>query len=94
LSGEICATENLFKTLLKCRDWPDGWGVDIWLLIESAMRDNQITEVYLGTKVHTSRQEYLVDVIRLSKMAEQVSLTTFKEAIKYKRIGNLKEVHL
>jgi glucosyl-3-phosphoglycerate synthase len=94
LSGEICATANLFKTLLKCRDWPDGWGVDIWLLIESAMRDNQITEVYLGTKVHTSRQEYLVDVIRLSKMAEQVSLTTFKEAIKYKRIGNLKEVHL
>jgi glycosyltransferase involved in cell wall biosynthesis len=94
LSGEICATANLFKTLLKCRDWPDGWGVDIWLLIESAMRDSQITEVYLGTKVHTSRQEYLVDVIRLSKMAEQVSLTTFKEAIKYKRIGNLKEVHL
>ncbi|MDD4924475.1 MAG: glycosyltransferase [Dehalococcoidales bacterium] len=94
LSGEICATAELFKTLLKSRDWPDGWGVDIWLLIESAMRDNQITEIYLGTKVHTSRQEYLVDVIRLSKMAEQVSLTTFKEAIKYKRIGNLKNVHL
>jgi glucosyl-3-phosphoglycerate synthase len=94
LSGEICASAQLFKTLLKSRDWPDGWGVDIWLLIESAMRDNQITEIYLGTKVHTSRQEYLVDVIRLSKMAEQVSLTTFKEAIKYKRIGNLKNVHL
>jgi glucosyl-3-phosphoglycerate synthase len=94
LSGEICATAELFKTLLKSRDWPDGWGVDIWLLIESAMRDFQITEIYLGTKVHTSRQEYLVDVIRLSKMAEQVSLTTFKESIKYKRIGNLKNVHL
>ena len=94
LSGEICATAELFTTLLKSRDWPDGWGVDIWLLIESAMRDYQITEIYLGTKVHTSRQEYLVDVIRLSKMAEHVSLTAFKEAIKYKRIGNLKKVHL
>ena len=94
LSGEICATSQLFKDLLKSRDWPDGWGVDIWLLIESAMRDYHIIEVYLGTKVHTSRQEYLVDVIRLSKMAEQVSLTTFKEAIKYKRIDNLKGIQL
>jgi glucosyl-3-phosphoglycerate synthase len=50
LSGEICATADLFKTLLKSRDWPDGWGVDIWLLIESAMRDNKIIEVYLGTR--------------------------------------------
>ena len=94
LSGEICATSELFKDLLKSRDWPDGWGVDIWLLIESAMKDYQIIEVYLGTKIHTSRQEYLVDVIRLSKMAEQVSLTTFKEAMKYKRIDNLKRIRL
>lgn len=94
LSGEICATTRLFKDLLKSKDWPDGWGVDIWLLIESAMRDYHIIEVYLGTKVHTSRQEYLVDVIRLSKMAEQVSLTTFREAIKYKRIDNLKSIQL
>jgi glucosyl-3-phosphoglycerate synthase len=94
LSGEICATPELFGDLLKSRDWPVGWGVDIWILIESTMKDYQIIEVYLGTKVHTSRQEYLVDVIRLSKMAEQVSLTTFKEAIKYKRIGNLKRIHL
>ena len=94
LSGEICATPELFEELIKRRDWPVGWGVDIWLLIESAMKDYQIIEVYLGTKVHTSRQEYLVDVIRLSKMAEQVSLTTFKEAIKYKRIGNLKRIRL
>jgi glycosyltransferase involved in cell wall biosynthesis len=94
LSGEICATAELFADLVKRRDWPDGWGVDIWILIESAMRDYRITEIYLGTKVHTSRQEYLVDVIRLSKMAEQVSLTTFREAIKYKRIGNLRNVHL
>lgn len=94
LSGEICATHELFEDLLKGRDWPVGWGVDIWLLTESAMKDYQIIEVYLGTKVHTSRQEYLVDVISLSKMAEQVSLTIFKEAIKYRRIGNLKRTRL
>jgi len=94
LSGEICATSELFKALLKSRDWPDGWGIDIWLLIESAMRDYYIIEVYLGTKVHTSRREYLVDVVRLTKMAEQVSLTVFREATKYKRIGNLKMIHL
>ena len=58
------------------------------------MRDYHIIEVYLGTKVHTSRNEYLMDVIRLTKMAEQVSLTTFKEAIKYKRIDNLKRLQL
>jgi len=58
------------------------------------MRDYYIVEVYLGTKVHTSRTEYLVDVIRLTKMAEQVSLTTFKEAFKYKRVDNIKRVHV
>jgi glycosyltransferase involved in cell wall biosynthesis len=94
LSGEICATAELFKALFKSRDWPDGWGIDIWLLIEAAMKDYYIAEVYLGTKVHTSRQEYQSDVVRLTKMAEQVSLTTFKEAMKYKRVGNLKKLHL
>jgi glycosyltransferase involved in cell wall biosynthesis len=94
LSGEICATAELFKTLLKSKDWPAGWGIDIWLLIEAAMKDYYMVEVYLGTKVHTSRQEYLADVVRLTKMAEQVSLTTFKEAIKYKRVDNVKRLHL
>jgi glycosyltransferase involved in cell wall biosynthesis len=94
LSGEICATTELFKALLQSKDWPDGWGIDIWLLVEAAMKDYRIMEVYLGTKVHTSRQDYLADVVRLAKMAEQVSLTTFKEAIKYKRVDNVKGVHL
>jgi glycosyltransferase involved in cell wall biosynthesis len=93
LSGEICANAELFRKLSKSRDWPDGWGVDIWLLIESAMSDYLISEVYLGTKVHTSRNDYQNDVIRLSKMAEQVSLTIFKEAIKHRRVDNLKRVH-
>jgi glycosyltransferase involved in cell wall biosynthesis len=94
LAGEICATSEIFKTLIKSKDWPDGWGIDIWLLIEAAMKDYQIVEVYLGTKVHTSRQDYLNDVVRLTKMAEQVSLTTFKEAMKYKRVDNVKKVQL
>jgi glucosyl-3-phosphoglycerate synthase len=94
LSGEICATAELFKTLAISRDWPNGWGIDIWLLIEAAMKDYKIDEVYLGTKVHTSRQEYLVDVVQLAKMAEQVSLAAFKEAIKYKRLDNVKRAHV
>ena len=89
LSGEICAPSKLFQTVIADRDCPTGWGIDIWLLIETAMRDYKIKEVYMGTKVHTSRQEYSRDVIKLATMAEQVALTTFKEAIKYKRIGNM-----
>jgi hypothetical protein len=53
------------------------------------MRDYKIKEIYLGSKIHTSRQDYFDDVVRLAKMAEQVALTIFKEAIKYKRIANL-----
>ena len=94
LSGEICGTAELFKALLKSRDWPDGWGIDMWLLIEAAMKDCYIAEVYLGTKVHTSRRDYESDVVRLTKMAEQVSLTTLKEAMKYKRIDNVKKLRL
>jgi glucosyl-3-phosphoglycerate synthase len=94
LTGEICATVALFKDLFMSPDWPDGWGIDIWLLIEAAMKNYDIAEVYLGTKIHTSRQDYQKDVVRLTKMAEQVSLTTFKEAIKYKRVENLKSLRL
>ena len=94
LTGEICGTAALFKALFKSRDWPDGWGIDIWLLIEATMKNYDIAQVYLGTKVHASRQDYQKDVVRLTKMAEQVSLTTFKEAIKYKRVDNLKRLRL
>jgi glycosyltransferase involved in cell wall biosynthesis len=94
LAGEICASAELFRELAQHRDWPDGWGVDIWLLIEAAMNDYNIAEVYLGTKVHTSRNDYQHDVSVLSQMAEQVSLTTLKEALKYKRVDKLKGVKL
>ncbi len=94
LSGEICATSELFKTLFASRDWPQGWGIDIWLLIEAAIRNYDIAEVFLGTKVHTSRQDYEKDVIGLAKMAEQVSLTIVQQALKYKRLDNLKSLPL
>ena len=94
LSGEICATAALFKDLMEVPDSPEGWGIDIWILIEAAMNDYRIREVYLGTKIHTSRQDYFEDVVKLAKMAEQVSLTTIKEAIKYRRIDNVKRVNL
>ncbi len=94
LSGEICATAALFKDLMNIEDSPEGWGIDIWILIETAMKDYRVREVYLGTKIHTSRQDYFEDVVKLAKMAEQVSLTTIKEAIKYKRIDNVKRVNL
>ena len=94
LSGEICATAGLFETLIKNRNCPAGWGIDIWFLIETAMKNCHIAEVYLGSKVHTSRQNYDKDVIKLAKMAEQVNLTIFKEAIKYKRIDSIKRYAL
>jgi glycosyltransferase involved in cell wall biosynthesis len=94
LSGEICAHAELFRKVYQSRDWPDGWGVDIWLLIESVTNGYIIYEIYLGTKIHTSRNDYQNDVSGLSKMAEQVSLTIFKEAVKFKRVDILKRVHL
>ncbi|MBA7710685.1 hypothetical protein ES703_119630 [subsurface metagenome] len=58
------------------------------------MKDYNIVEAYLGTKIHTSTQDYADDVVSLTKMAEQVSLTTFKEAIKHKRMDNIERLHL
>jgi glycosyltransferase involved in cell wall biosynthesis len=94
LSGEICATSELFRSLFASSDWPQGWGIDIWLLIEAAMRNYDVAEVFLGTKVHTSRQDYEKDVVGLTKMAEQVSLTIIQEALKYKRLDSLKGLRL
>jgi glucosyl-3-phosphoglycerate synthase len=94
LSGEICATADLFETLIKNRNCPAGWGIDIWFLIEAAMKDYHIAEVYLGSKIHTSRHDYLTDVIKLAKMAEQVNLAIFNQAIIYKRIDNVKRARV
>lgn len=91
LSGEVCARTEVWKRLLK-QNPPDGWGIDVWFLIEAAMAGYQIKEIFLGTKVHTSFEDYREDVGKLAKMAEQVEFTIIKEAIKYGRIDLHKDV--
>ncbi len=93
LSGEVCARRQMWERLLEVQGSPDGWGIDIWFLIETAMRGYNSKEVFLGSKNHTSYEDYKEDVVRLSKMAEQVEVTIIREAIKYGRIhlqGNVK----
>lgn len=91
LSGEVCARTEVWKTLLS-QNPPDGWGIDVWFLIEAAMAGYQIKEIYLGTKEHTSFEDYREDVGKLAKMAEQVEFTILKEAIKYERIKRHEDV--
>jgi hypothetical protein len=37
LSGEVCARSQVRENLLKRSPSPDGWGIDVWFLIEAAM---------------------------------------------------------
>ena len=71
---------------------PSWMGIDVWFLIEAAMASYQIKEIYLGTKDHTSFEDYREDVGKLAKMAEQVEFTILKEAIKYGRIERHEDV--
>lgn len=91
LSGEVCARIEVWKRLLD-QNPPDGWGVDVWFLIEAAMAGYQIKEIFLGIKEHTSFDDYREDVGKLAKMAEQVEFTIIKEAFKHGRIGLHKDV--
>ena len=93
LSGEVCARTEVWKSLLE-QNPPDGWGIDVWFLIEAAMQGYQIKEVFLGQKDHTSFNEYREDVSKLAKMAEQVEFTIIKEAIKHKRIDLHKDAKI
>ena len=86
LSGEVCARRQLWEKLVSTKGSPDGWGIDIWFLIESAMQGYNIKEVFMGSKEHTSFEDYREDVGKLSKMAEQVEFTIIREAIKYYRL--------
>jgi hypothetical protein len=87
----VCARTEVWKKLLD-QNPPDGWGIDIWFLIEAALTGYQIKEIYLGIKEHTSFDDYREDVGKLSKMAEQVEFAIIKEAIKHGRIDLHKEV--
>jgi glucosyl-3-phosphoglycerate synthase len=93
LSGEVCARRQIWEKLLGITGSPDGWGIDIWFLIETAVLGYHSKEVFLGSKNHTSYEDYKDDVVKLSKMAEQVEITIIREAIKYGRLhlqGNVK----
>lgn len=91
LSGEVCSNISLWKKMLKSEP-PDGWGIDVWFLIEAVISGSRIKEVYLGNKDHSSFDDYKDDVGILSKMAEQVSFTIIKEAIKYQRFEAYKDI--
>jgi len=99
LSGEVCARRQVWESLLK-RDnadsspAPDGWGIDVWFLIEASMSGYHIKEIFMGTKEHTSFEDYREDVSKLSKMAEQVEFTIIREAIKYDRLELQKKVNI
>jgi hypothetical protein len=72
---------------------PDGWGIDIWFLIEAAMSGYQIKEIFLGEKEHTSFEDYR-EVGKLANMAEQVEFTIIKEAFRHGRINLNKDVKI
>lgn len=91
LSGEVCANISLWKNMLK-NIAPDGWGIDVWFLIEAVVHGYRIKEVYLGNKDHSSFDDYKDDVGVLSKMAEQVSFTIIKEAVEYQRFETYKDI--
>ncbi len=96
LSGEVCARRQVWEDLLKTDDGPgstpNGWGIDVWFLIEAAISGYHIKEVFMGTKKHTSFEDYQEDVSKLSKMAEQVEFTIIREAIKHGRLELQKRI--
>jgi hypothetical protein len=98
LSGEVCARRQVWENLLKGdgeSDYtPDGWGIDAWFLIEATISGYHIEEIFMGTKEHTSFEDYRDDVSKLSKMAEQVEFTIIREAIKYDRLELQKKVNV
>jgi hypothetical protein len=54
--------------------------------METAMLGYHSKDIFLGSKDHTSYEDYKDDVAKLSKMAEQVEITTIREAIKHGRL--------
>jgi len=91
LTGEVAAKAEVWKTLLE-KELPDGWGIDVAILIETEMMGYRIKEVFLGFKQHRSYRSYSEDVGKLGRMSEQVAATIIKLAKKYERIDNVDEV--
>jgi glucosyl-3-phosphoglycerate synthase len=103
LSGEVCATMKAWNMLLQKGTAngvagdariPEGWGIDVWFLIEASLAGLKIKEVYLGKKEHTSYDEYAEDVAVLAKMSEQVSFTIMKQAVVHGRFHSYRDVSI
>ena len=91
LTGEVAAKAEVWRELLE-KDLPDGWGIDVAILIESEMAGYRMKEVFLGFKQHRSYRKYKEDPGKLGRMAEQVAVTIIKLAMKYERIDNVLEI--
>ncbi|RLI29891.1 MAG: hypothetical protein DRO46_01585 [Candidatus Hecatellales archaeon] len=88
LTGEVAAKAIVWKTVMET-ELPDGWGIDVAILIETEMHGFSIKEVWLGFKHHRSYRAYKEDVGKLWRMSEQVAATIIQKAKKYGRIDNI-----
>jgi len=88
LTGEVAAKRDVWRALMET-GLPDGWGIDVAILIEAAMLGYRIKEVWLGVKQHRSYRAYKEDVGKLWKMSEQVAATIIQKAKKYNRLDNV-----
>lgn len=91
LTGEIAAKAKVLKAVME-RGLPDGWGIDVAMLIETAMAGFSIKEVFLGAKRHRSYRMYKEDVAKLGRMSEQVAAAILQKAKKYDRIDNVDQI--
>jgi glucosyl-3-phosphoglycerate synthase len=91
LSGEFAAKARVLRAVLR-EGLPDGWGIDVAILIEAKMLGYAIKEVFLGTKEHRSFLNYADDVGKLGRMSEQVAISILQKAKKYDRIDNIDEI--
>lgn len=91
LTGEFAAKAKVLRMLLK-EGLPDGWGIDISILIETKMLGFAIKEVFLGSKQHRSYLDYEKDVGKLGRMSEQVAVAILQKAKKYDGIDNIDEI--
>lgn len=85
LSGEVAAKRDVWKSLIG-KNPPDGWGIDVWFLLEAALKKFRIKEVFLGCKEHKSFLNHSEDLALLKRKSEQVAFTIINEAITYRRL--------
>ncbi len=93
LAGEVAARSDVWRTLM-ANNPPEGWGIDVWFLVEAAIRKLRIKEVFLGIKEHRSSLNHSADPGLLRRKGEQVAFTIINEAISYQRMNNAIQVHI